>query len=219
VTLKRHRALIPHKAGKTARFWSASAPEREEREIDFVIKGVRDAQTALKMWFPVKAALTAPSGGPRQVMPFNQAVSLLIDSFGASVIAAETVAGMILAVVIFNIYEHTDLRRGLKMGVGWRSALLIGVLAGLFTNRFLAVAQRIPRLDTNQQLRSTQPSFRNISNASSARAVASLALASSLNEDGLKSARSRSWRISWSRGIASARLDSIPKESLHACAR
>lgn len=54
------------------------------------------------------------------------------------VVTMHTVGGMVIALVVFNIYEHTELGACVKMGVGWRSALLIGVLAGVFTERLLA---------------------------------------------------------------------------------
>jgi hypothetical protein len=54
-----------------------------------------------------------------------------------ALVSFEAVAGMVLAFLVFNIYEHTEFGSRVKMGVGWRSALLIGVLAGLFTERFL----------------------------------------------------------------------------------
>ncbi len=45
---------------------------------------------------------------------------------------------MVVALVIFNIYEQTEFGARINMGVGWRSALLIGVLAGVFTDRLIA---------------------------------------------------------------------------------
>ncbi len=43
----------------------------------------------------------------------------------------------ILALVFFNVYEFTDLGRNLKLNIGWRSALLIGILCGLLGDRIL----------------------------------------------------------------------------------
>lgn len=44
----------------------------------------------------------------------------------------------ILAVLFFNVYEHTSLGKGLKLSVSWRSALLIGAICGLAQDRVLA---------------------------------------------------------------------------------
>ena len=50
----------------------------------------------------------------------------------------ESLAAVILALVVFNIYEHTALSSKIRLGLGWRAALLIGALAGLFADRFVA---------------------------------------------------------------------------------
>lgn len=50
----------------------------------------------------------------------------------------ETLAAIILALVVFNIYEHTSLSSKIRIGLGWRAALLVGTLAGLFADRFVA---------------------------------------------------------------------------------
>jgi hypothetical protein len=44
---------------------------------------------------------------------------------------------MVIALLMFNVYEHTDFGARLKIGVAWRAALLIGVLSGAFTERLL----------------------------------------------------------------------------------
>jgi hypothetical protein len=44
---------------------------------------------------------------------------------------------MAIAFLMFNIYEYTDLGARLKMSVAWRSALVIGVVSGAFTERLL----------------------------------------------------------------------------------
>lgn len=43
----------------------------------------------------------------------------------------------ILALVIFNIFEYTSLDDKIKLGISWRSALLVGVLSGLFAERMI----------------------------------------------------------------------------------
>ncbi len=68
---------------------------------------------------------------------FWHALQSVWDQLVQDAVSMNTIGGMILALVIFNVYEHTDLGTKVKMGVGWRSALLIGVLAGLFSERLL----------------------------------------------------------------------------------
>lgn len=48
------------------------------------------------------------------------------------------VAAVIIAAVFFNVYEFTDIGKRIRMGVGWRSAMLIGCLSGLLEERILA---------------------------------------------------------------------------------
>jgi hypothetical protein len=48
------------------------------------------------------------------------------------------IAAMIFAAVLFNVYEYTDWGKRISIAVGWRSALLIGVLSGLFGDRVLS---------------------------------------------------------------------------------
>lgn len=62
----------------------------------------------------------------------------LVVQYLQSPVVLDTLAGMVAALVVFNIYEHTEFGARVKMGVGWRSALVIGVLAGLLTERFIA---------------------------------------------------------------------------------
>lgn len=46
--------------------------------------------------------------------------------------------GPIVAVVFFNVYEHLSVGKEVsKISVGWRSALLIGVVSGLASDRII----------------------------------------------------------------------------------
>jgi hypothetical protein len=47
------------------------------------------------------------------------------------------VTAVILALVIFNVDEVSDLGAKLKMDIGWRGAMLIGVLSGVLGDRML----------------------------------------------------------------------------------
>lgn len=48
------------------------------------------------------------------------------------------VAAPVIALIFFNVYEHSSVGQNLSMPVSWRSALLIGALCGLANERVLA---------------------------------------------------------------------------------
>jgi len=56
---------------------------------------------------------------------------------GAQLITGPGISSGILALLFFNIYEYTSLSDKINMGVSWRSALLIGILCGLFSDRII----------------------------------------------------------------------------------
>lgn len=101
-------------------------------------------KTALSVEGPATAAAEPISAGSAKMpvtvgsLPLSAAVRLVSERLVQEIVTLDTLGGMVLALVIFNIYEHTELGARVTMGVGWRSALLIGVLAGLFTQRLLA---------------------------------------------------------------------------------
>ncbi|RVC63981.1 hypothetical protein [Mesorhizobium sp.] len=47
----------------------------------------------------------------------------------------------VMALVVFNVYEFLEIGRKITMGVGWRSALLVGALCGLFSDRMIKALQ------------------------------------------------------------------------------
>lgn len=55
-----------------------------------------------------------------------------------SATTGQIIIGPIVALVFFNIYEHTSLGKGLNFSISWRSALLIGALCGLAQDRVVA---------------------------------------------------------------------------------
>ena len=59
------------------------------------------------------------------------------ELLGTQLITGPGVSSAILALLIFNIFEHTSLGDKIKIGVNWRSALLVGVLCGLFSERMI----------------------------------------------------------------------------------
>ena len=56
---------------------------------------------------------------------------------------SELVASLILALVFFNVFEFTDLLKGMRRNLGWRSAMLIGVLCGLGSDRIFAAIKSL----------------------------------------------------------------------------
>ncbi len=46
-------------------------------------------------------------------------------------------SAVIVALVFFNIYEHTSLGKKFTLGVDWRAALFIGVMSGLLSERIV----------------------------------------------------------------------------------
>jgi hypothetical protein len=52
-----------------------------------------------------------------------------------SIPIVDFVAGSILALIFFNAFEFTDLLKDLRENFGWRSAMLIGVICGLSSDR------------------------------------------------------------------------------------
>ena len=56
----------------------------------------------------------------------------------------QCVSATIAALLVFNIYEHTTFGKNVaSLGVSWRSALLIGILCGLFNERFIAALESL----------------------------------------------------------------------------
>lgn len=52
-------------------------------------------------------------------------------------ITSKFVLGGILSIISFNIYEFLDIGKNIKIGIGWRSAMLIGVISGAFSDRII----------------------------------------------------------------------------------
>jgi len=87
----------------------------------------------------LKAAVATPSpvaASPAAVGVLG-ALRQLGEQLAPAVISLQMLGAMVIALLMFNVYEHTDLGARLKIGVAWRSALLIGVLSGAFTERLL----------------------------------------------------------------------------------
>lgn len=92
----------------------------------YVLSGI--AMTSALLGSTVKYAIT--TGSATDVPEYFTKLSVhLITSPGLS--------SIILALLLFNVYEYTELGNNIKMRVGWRSALLIGVVSGLFSDRII----------------------------------------------------------------------------------
>lgn len=57
--------------------------------------------------------------------------------------SGQLLVGPILALIFFNVYEHTSIGKGIGISVSWRSALLIGALCGLAQDRVLAALKAL----------------------------------------------------------------------------
>ena len=59
------------------------------------------------------------------------------NTMGHNLISGPGVSAAILALLIFNILEHTPLGKNIKLGINWRSALMTGIICGMFSDRIL----------------------------------------------------------------------------------
>lgn len=51
--------------------------------------------------------------------------------------------GPVIALIFFNIYEHTSIGKGLNFSINWRSALFIGAMCGLAQDRVIAALKAL----------------------------------------------------------------------------
>ncbi len=56
---------------------------------------------------------------------------------GNSLVTAPGIAAVITSILVFNIYEFTDLGKKINTGVNWRTALTIGIFSGLLSERIV----------------------------------------------------------------------------------
>ena len=68
----------------------------------------------------------------------DQPVYTISELFGEVLMNGPSLGAAVLALLVFNMYGHLDVFKKLTMGVGWRSALVIGTLTGLFSDRIVA---------------------------------------------------------------------------------
>lgn len=70
-------------------------------------------------------------------------ITKIIHSSDTSRFIIQVLCGLIIALVFFNIYEHTEIGKKVNMNVSWRSALLIGMLSGLLEDKILKAIMAI----------------------------------------------------------------------------
>lgn len=58
-------------------------------------------------------------------------------SLGNTIITSQGVTAIIVGILFFNIFEFTDIGKNFKSGVTWRTALVIGILSGMFSDRLI----------------------------------------------------------------------------------
>lgn len=77
----------------------------------------------------------------------DKASDLPVDEFfhmlGRLLATGQGISAIVLAVVVFNIYEQVEFGQKLNMRVGWRSAMVVGVLSGLFSERMIAALKAL----------------------------------------------------------------------------
>ncbi|CCV06717.1 exported hypothetical protein [Mesorhizobium metallidurans STM 2683] len=71
----------------------------------------------------------------------SQSIQNYFSSLITYLFTAPGLSGAVLALIVFNVYEYMELGRTIKMGIGWRSALLVGALCGLFSDRMIKALQ------------------------------------------------------------------------------
>lgn len=71
----------------------------------------------------------------------SQSIQTYFSSLMTYLFTSPGLSGAALALIVFNVYEYMEFGRTIKMGVGWRSALLVGALCGLFSDRMIKALQ------------------------------------------------------------------------------
>lgn len=71
----------------------------------------------------------------------DQPIGSYFSSLLTYLFTSPGLTGAVLALIVFNVYEFLEIGRNITMGVGWRSALLVGALCGLFSDRMIKALQ------------------------------------------------------------------------------
>jgi hypothetical protein len=73
----------------------------------------------------------------------NMAIEEFFTQLGTVLATGQGLSAAVLALVLFNIYEHVEFGERLKMRIGWRSAMVVGVVSGLFSERVIAALKTL----------------------------------------------------------------------------
>jgi hypothetical protein len=92
---------------------------------------------ALDTQAKIANSVAVPAAGVAKLQPKDLFGQLTTDLVTVNTCEA-VVAAMITALFFYNVYDSTDVGRKLNVGVGWRSALIIGGLSGLLNERIIA---------------------------------------------------------------------------------
>lgn len=63
--------------------------------------------------------------------------SFFFNSLGNNILTSPGITSLIIAILIFNIVEFTDIGKKLKTESDWRTALTIGIISGIFGERLV----------------------------------------------------------------------------------
>lgn len=92
---------------------------------------------ALDTQAKIANSVAVPAAGVAKLQPKDLFGQLTTDLVTVNTCEA-VIAAMITALFFYNVYDSTDVGRKLNVGVGWRSALIIGGLSGLLNERIIA---------------------------------------------------------------------------------
>lgn len=73
----------------------------------------------------------------------NLGIEEFFTQLGTVLVTGQGLSAAVLALVLFNIYEHVEFGEKLKMRIGWRSAMVVGVISGLFSERVIAALKTL----------------------------------------------------------------------------
>jgi hypothetical protein len=139
------------------RRWFEPRKDQISIEVEYLVEGaarqrVGATQSLLITPHPVPltAAAILGSGGGVVLKAFlpslkpNASPATMRRLFNDPWAGGWFIVAAIIAVVVFNVYEHTKLSTSFaSLRISWRSAILIGVLCGLANDRVLAALQAL----------------------------------------------------------------------------
>ena len=127
----------------TSRFYFSVEGHFEEVETkaSYVTSVTQSVPITPKPFFLTAVAVLSSLLGVCLNFSMNEGSTLhypdYFDGMGHNLVSGPGVSAAILALLIFNILEHTPLGKNIKLGINWRSALMTGILCGMFSDRIL----------------------------------------------------------------------------------